>query len=321
MPGCAVSPTTTFHPKEMFSYSVCGLGIRSVVPLPELDEANVQPDVAIRWGKVDAVPESRRYHEIGVLANREEVCLFWTDIGAFLISGGDEIIVDPAPNVDRQVLRLFLLGRVLGTLLHQRGLLVLHASAVAANGSAIAFMGGKGWGKSTLAGAMYREGHPIVADDVVAIRVDSPGMATVFPAFPQLKLWPEAAAFLGDSVATLPRLHPEYEKRARVAARGFSAAPLPLKAIYVLDEGEQLELKTLGPREAFLELVRHTYAAKLLEATGTASQHFRRCDELVRSVSIRRLKRTSLLQELPDVTKLLMEESKNHTGVKTHVVV
>ena len=62
-------------------------------------------------------------------------------------------------------------------------------------------------------------------------------------------------------------------------------------------------------------------AAKLLEATGTASQHFRRCDELVRSVSIRRLKRTSLLQELPDVTKLLMEESKNHTGVKTHAAV
>jgi hypothetical protein len=305
----------------MFSYSVCGLGIRSVVPLPELVETKIQADVVIRWGKVDAQPEARRDNESGFFANREAVCLFWKDIGAFLIRGGSEIIVDPAPKVGQQVLRLFLLGRVLGTLLHQRGLLVLHASAVSANGSAIAFMGGKGWGKSTLAGAMYEVGHSIVADDVVAIRVDSFGTARVFPGFPTLKLWPEAAAFLGYSVEALPRLHPDYEKRARAARRGFSPAPLPLNAIYVLDEGDQLEVTTLGPKEAFLELVRHSYAAKLLEATGTASQHFRRCDELVRSVSIRRLKRTSSLQELPDVTRFLMEENKNQTDIKTHATV
>lgn len=299
----------------MYSYSVCGLGIRSAVLLPELVETNVEADVVIQLGKVDTVPADASYNEVSFFANRDEVCLFWKGIGAFLIRGGNEIIVDPDPKVGQQVLRLFLLGRVLGTLLHQRGLLVLHASAVATNGSAIAFMGGKGWGKSTLAGAMYEEGHSIVADDVVAIRVDSSGIASVFPGFPQLKLWPEAAAFLGHRVDALPRLHPEFEKRARATARGFSAAPLPLKAIYVLDEGDRLEVTTLGPMEAFLELVRHSYAAKLLEATGTAEQHFRHCDELVRSVAIHRLKRTSSLTELPDVAKFLREENKNLTSV------
>jgi hypothetical protein len=304
----------------MFSYSVCGLGIRSVVPIPELLEADVPADLVIRWGN-SAPPEASNGKETVVFANRAEVCLFWKDIGAFLIRGGNEIVVFPAPNVSQQVLRLFLLGRVLGTLLHQRGLLVLHASAVATNGRAIAFMGGKGWGKSTLAAAMYEAGHSIVADDVVPIRIDSFGTASVFPGFPQLKLWPEAAAFLGDTVATLPRLHPEYEKRARVAARGFSSAAVPLRAIYVLDEGDQLEFTTLGSKEGFLELVRHSYAASLLEATETGPRHFRHCSDLVKTVSIHRLKRTTSLQELHVVTRLLTEENEHLSRVKNHAAV
>jgi hypothetical protein len=290
------------------------------MPLPELIETETAYDLEVKWGTF-ALPVISNGNESGFSASPKEVCLFWKDIGAFLIRGGDEIVVSPAPNVSQQVLRLFLLGRVLGTLLHQRGLLVLHASAVATNGSAIAFMGGKGWGKSTLAGAMYEAGHSIVADDVVPISIDSSGTASVFPVFPQLKLWPEAAAFLGDAVTTLPRLHPEYEKRARVASRGFSPAPVPLKAIYVLDEGDQLEVTTLGAKEGFLELVRHSYAANLLEATETGPQHFRHCSDVVKAVSIHRLKRTASLQELHAVTRLVTQENDNLSVVKTHAVV
>jgi hypothetical protein len=290
------------------------------MPLPELIETKTAADLEVKWGTF-ALPVTLNGDASGFSATPKEVCLFWRDIGAFLIRGGEEIVVSPAPNVSQQVLRLFLLGRVLGTLLHQRGLFVLHASAVAANGSAIAFMGGKGWGKSTLAGAMYGAGHSIVADDVVPIRVDSSGTASVLPCFPQLKLWPEAAAFLGDTVTTLPRLHPEYEKRARVAARGFSATPVPLRAIYVLDEGDQLEVTTLGAKEGFFELVRHSYSANLLEATETGPQHFRHCSDVVKAVSIHRLKRTTSLQELHAVTRLLTRENNNLSGVENHAIV
>lgn len=305
----------------MYSYYVCGVCIQSVIQLPELVETNEKAEVVIRWGKIKDTSEGRSENGNGFIANPDSVCLFWKDVGAFLIRGGTEIVVDPAPMVEEQVLRLFLLGRVLGTLLHLRGLLVLHASAVMVNERAIAFMGGKGWGKSTLAGAMYEEGHSIVADDVVAVKMDSSGMAMVFPGFPQLKLWPEAATFLGHNVEALPRLHPEYDKRARIASRGFSSTPLPLHAIYVLDEGGQLEVTALNPSEAFLELVRHSYAAALLEATGTAALHFRVCDQLVRSVSISRLKRTYSLSDLRLATTLLADENKTQAGVNNHATV
>src|SRR3989454_2089338 len=49
---------------------------------------------------------------------------------------GREIVVEPAPGVDAGTLRLFLLGPVRAVLLHQRGFLVLHASAVVLDGGA-----------------------------------------------------------------------------------------------------------------------------------------------------------------------------------------
>ena len=53
-----------------------------------------------------------------------------------------------------------------------RGLFVLHASSVNMNGSAIAFSGFKGYGKSTTAMAFYNQGYSVVADDYIIIDFD-----------------------------------------------------------------------------------------------------------------------------------------------------
>ena len=68
-------------------------------------------------------------------------------------------------------------------------------------------------------------------------------------------------------------------------------APLLLRRIYVLAEGQANEIEPLRPQEALVELVRHSYVARLLEATGTASSHFLQCASLANRVPICRLKR------------------------------
>jgi hypothetical protein len=197
---------------------------------------------------------------------------------------------------------------VLGALLQQRGLLVLHGSSVCIEGSAVAFLGGKGWGKSTLAAALYYLGHSVVTDDIVAVSLGPADAPAILPCFPQLKLWPEAAASLGDSVEDLPRLHPEFEKRARPVRRGFSQHPVPLKRIYILDEGDEPEISELHPRDAFVELVRHSYAVELLAAAETAEMHFGQCSQLVKSVSICRLRKTRSLEALPSLAVFVRDD-------------
>lgn len=292
----------------MFCYAAYGLSIHSVLPLPELVVGDAPVDVIVRPGKLGRKPSPEDGTGVGFWATATEACHLFQDVGAFLARDGRELIVEGAPDVDEKVLRLSLLGPALALILHQRGRFVLHASAVVVNGGAVAFVGGRGWGKSALAATFYNRGYGIAADDVTAIDV-TPGCPTVFPGFPQLKLWPETVISLGESPEPLPRLHPLVEKRARCVSRGFSPMPLPLRRIYVLAEGPGLEIEALPPQEGFLELVRHWYGARfgeqLLKIDGAAVLHFHQCTSLARNIPICRLKRPYPPPPLSDQARLV----------------
>lgn len=289
----------------MYSYVAYNLGISSALSLPELIPGDGETDVIVRLGGVGDLLPAPSISEHHYWANARMAYLFREDIGTCLVRGGQEIIVEPAPGVEERVLRLFILGPALAVLLHQRGMLVLHASAVEMNGGAVAFLGGAGWGKSTTAAALHARGHNIVADDVLAVQVDA-GWPVAFPGFPQLKLWPESVVSLGDTPETLPRLHPDLEKRARRVAGRFAQEPLPLEQVYVLAEGESHEVEALRPQEALIELMRHSYAVRLLQFTG-ASTHFLSCAKLARVVPLHRLKRSYSLEKLPGLARMVEE--------------
>ena len=92
---------------------------------------------------------------------------------------GNQIVIDAAPDATDRNVRLFLLGSALGALLHQRGLLPLHANAIDLGGGAVAFSGHSGAGKSTIAAWFHDRGHRILADDVCVVGFDQSGRALV----------------------------------------------------------------------------------------------------------------------------------------------
>jgi hypothetical protein len=75
-------------------------------------------------------------------------------------------LVAASPDL-RLFAELLLAGNVLATLLTLRGECVLHASAVATDGRAIAFIGPPGRGKSTLAALACAAGADLITDDVL----------------------------------------------------------------------------------------------------------------------------------------------------------
>jgi hypothetical protein len=182
---------------------------------------------------------------------------------------------------------------------------VLHASAVTIDGVAVAFLGDKGWGKSTLAAYMQARGHHFLTDDVVAVKADYTDNIQLIPGFPYLKLWPDSAAYLGLDPTKMARLQPELDKLGHRLDSDFSTSPLNIGCIYVLDIGESEEIERLDPKEAFMELVRHSYLVRYLEPTGAASSHFHQCGKVVSSVPIYCLKRPPSLFRLPDLARLI----------------
>ncbi len=301
-----------------FYYNVYGLGVRSALPLPELIAATeMEADVVIRRGRVGPpLPEIARtgsyFH-----TTTEEAYFFWDRVGTFLVRKGEEIIVDSCPGVDECVVRLPLLGIVLAGLLYQRGVLVLHSSAVSVDDVAIAFLGNKESGKSTMAAVLYARGHQLVADDVVAVGGEEAGGPLTLPAFPQLKLWPAAVvASLGEDPAALPRLHSRIEKRARQITYGFAHRPVPLGRIYVLDRGPSPEIEPLRPQEAMVQLIANSYASRFSRPLPAARRvlHFLQCAELARDVPAFRLKRPPSHALLPTIARLVEEHLANGTS-------
>jgi hypothetical protein len=293
----------------MYHYKAYELNICSALPLPELIAApEPAADVVIRFDSIKSTPpevaSTKRSFDIGA----EQAWLRWDQIGTFLVQKGKEIIIDPLPGVEERLIRLPLLGIVMSVLLCQRGNLLLHASAMSLNGTAVAFLGHKGSGKSTIAAALYAQGHQLVADDVVAVDLTGAKGPMVFPALPQFKLWPEAAvACLGDAPEALPRVHPQVEKRLRPVTGRFVPGPVALGHLYVLERGSALEIERLRPQEAMIKLISYSYMALFgqqgLQMKG--AQHFFQCTDLANNIPAYRLKRPSSLALLSTTARLV----------------
>lgn len=258
------------------------------------------PDVVIRLGSVSTIDKATLDYGHRVIGELPE-------IGHFLIENGRFVTIEPAAGVDLATLRPSILGPVMAVVLRQRGLLVLHASSIAINHQAIAFLGGSGWGKSTLAKAFHAQGYDVLTDDVMAVDVRS-DPAIVYPAFPQFKLSPAAAESLGEDATTLLPVFPSAPKLSCRFIDGFQQTPLPLQCVYVLGKGDRHEIVSLAPQAAFPEVVRHTRAMELLNAPAMVATHLQDCTRLITTVPFRRFIRKPSLAELPDLVRLVEED-------------
>ena len=307
----------------MYRYVTFGLGIHSALALPELKpwdaDRDAAPDVLVRFGDVEMdVPETLERQPFVQEAAPRLATLYWDFVGRVRVEDGRLITVDPLPGVEADVLALAVQGVAMGVLLHQRGLLTLHASAVSIQEEIVAFIGWKGAGKSTTAAALHAHGHPLVTDDVLAIAVpdgspDRPAPIEAFAGITTLKLWPDAvAASFGDDPEDLPEIHRDSVKRFRRAEPHGSDGSLPLRCIYVLDydpgDGADISIRTLPQSEAFVEVVRHSYAQRFLENKIVDPMHFKRCTQLVRQVPVRALKRKASLQRLDEIVRCIEDD-------------
>jgi hypothetical protein len=286
----------------VFYYYAYGLNIGSELRLPELLTTEADCDIAIHLD-----PNARELSQIPAMSGwlkltRQEAILSIEKVGSFQVRSGRDVIVTVEPAVDESLIRLYLLGVVMGVLLFQRGKLVLHASSVEIDGCAVAFLGNSGWGKSSIAAALHARGHGIVTDDVTAVNLGA-GCATVFPGVPLLKVNADVSLTLGIDPKSLVFLHSAEIKRGLHVTQCNPTVPVPLARIYVLAHEGDLKIKPLLPQESMIELVRHSYPTRLLQR-GDAI-HFQQCAQLAREVPIFSLSRAESLSSLPELACLV----------------
>ena len=298
-----------------FDYRLFGLRIHSEIELPELplERPSAGADVTVRIGAVPPAPSGPGPHAVegGLLLPIHEV-------GRFFVRDGAEIVVEPDPGVPEANVRLFLLGSAMGALLHQRGLLPLHANAVEIDGKAVAFMGGSGSGKSTLAAWLHDRGYRIIADDVCVVRFDQAGRALASPGLPRLRLWKEALEASGRE-ASLHTL--SYAGRGQIekydvpiANPSAVAAEIELAAVYLLGKGDDLSIQQLLGVEAAEAVLANTYRGGYIPIAKTMREYWASCVALVRGTPVFSAERSWGLEKLDEQGARMLDHARELIG-------
>jgi hypothetical protein len=157
-------------------YALYGLLLDSEMECPKLVPAeapDAEPDDRIRLGPMPQALDDAKKKGVLYQISPDRFLLGLGKIARYLVSEGREIVIERVPGGSDDAVRVFLFGSVFGALLHQRGVLPLHGSAVMPSRGATIFAGPSNSGKSALAAAFHRRGYDVLADDVCAITFDA----------------------------------------------------------------------------------------------------------------------------------------------------
>lgn len=285
-------------------YTAYGLQIDSELPLPGLPSDSTRPvDVKIRFGSVpNNLPDP--LGKGGYFEATHDAFLFRVNtVARYLVVKGSSITIDRAPESHEDVLRTFLMGSAFGALMHQRRLLVMHASSIqTANGTEL-FVGPSGHGKSTLLAALVGRGYAMLSDDVTAIDMECQSGPVAFPSFPSMRLGTDSAAHIGREVDSLPRVR--YTDKYVVPVENFCSEPLPVHAIYALGVHDEPDIRVerVDAQRRFSIVANNTYRYGFLDSLGLRQFHFKAAAQLAKSVEVYQIIRpasTFMLEELVD---------------------
>jgi hypothetical protein len=322
---------------KSFRYLLFGSSLSSNLPIPGLPTSNstiAPPDIQLHLGissEVEFHPtpepksETLTYVSSYTDVSGEPALRVWEpprrDYLHFVYTDGTEFWLDRKGSTIQGMwpeqsslenATSYLLGPILGFVLRLRGVVCLHASAVALADRCVAFVGPAGAGKSTTAAAFARSGRSVISDDIVGL-IEREGQFYVLPAYPHLCLWPESVQMLYGSPEALPRFIQDWEKRrlplGEDGAR-FEDRTLLLEAVYLLSTRRAQAaplIDAIPSAEALLALVANTYATNLIDRDMRAKE-FAVLGRLVSSIPVRAVHPSDDPRRLDDLCAAIRDD-------------
>lgn len=229
----------------------------------------------------------------------------------------DHIICHLLDSAFNHMVEIHLLGEVLSLWLEQQGIRALHASAVSVNDTAVAFLSNNYGGKTSLALTLVQAGHPLLTDDILPVERRQDKFFGR-PGFPQVRLWPdEALHFLGH-FESFQQAHPDITKRripvGPTTFGTFYNCSIPLTHLYLPERrnpakgGTTIEIAPVSQRDGLIELVRHSFAPRILQAIGLQPQRLDYFVQMLHKVSMRRITYPSGFEHLSHVGDAILED-------------
>jgi hypothetical protein len=308
----------------IYRYGVYGISLRSQIPLslPAPEDSSLQ-EIELRIGSSSLFskalqgatlrPDPAAWYQHAHLPDGSTY-VRWEGLFEFLVSAdGRRITCGWSGSASQESFQVYALGQALSFALVKRGFEPLHATSVVINGSAVAFLGSSGFGKSSLAASFLEAGYQLLTDDLLLLRKNGENFHG-YPGPPRIKLFPSVArAFLEANLGGVPMNNGTTKLVIPLFEKQVCRAATPLKAICVLASSRRVSgkrlvgLVPLPPKEAFVELLRGTYNRRLTDPDRLQRQ-FAAVTQLVAKVRVFMLSYPRVLRRLPEVREVVLSK-------------
>ncbi len=281
----------------MNHYKAFGLIISSEIAFNELITCdNQSSDLLISEGEVPLELNHMNINTPMFKVGEKQFWLVVDGIGKFYVENGSLIIVEAAPGVSLEDIKLYILGSCIGAILYQRKILPLHGSAINMKGYGLILTGDAGVGKSTITSAICKRGYHMLTDDVAAIRIEEYSRAMIYPSYPYQKLWGDAIERLNinNEKKSLNRRDVNNQSKYSVAGDNqFDDNPIPVSVIVEIIpvEEEQLSWEKINGVTKLEIVLKNTYRRIIAEGMGLNKWHFNQCMQIAATTVIYRLNR------------------------------
>ncbi len=318
--------------------SIYGLGVVANRTVPGVPASSIAADdVRINFRSLPAWFNQCIQFETTYVADQKDECgrpvlrvfrllegkyyrFCYADQTEFVIdAAGTEIWADWREPLTIEDATTYLLGPIMGFVMLLRGVVCLHASAIAIDDYAIALVGPAGSGKSTTAAAFAERGFGILAEDVVTLD-DRGDQFLVRPAYPCIRLWPASVKALYGNETHLPKLTPNWDKCYLDLNEQFQQQPLTLAAIYLLgerrDDAAAPFVETVDRAEGLMSLVANTYATKLMDRHMRARE-FELLTRVLNNVPLRRVTPHADAARIPELCDRILNDFESNQKLCT----
>lgn len=282
---------------KKYYYKVYGLNVESEILVPELtildNDIDKNIDVKIYYKTMPDDINQNVNEGKKAFYNGQYVWFHIDNVGTYLIQNGDTVTIDLCENPDLNILKVYILGSVLGIILLQRNTVAIHGGSIVINNKGCIFTGDKGAGKSTLTTALRQRGYDFVSDDVGAIElIDIP---MINPGFGYQKLCEDAMTKLGyDSYEYTPFRSDMNIKYIVPALDNFVSEKVPFKALFEIEQGntQKVEVVEVTGNEKLQKIIKNIFRVEvLIYSGGVPGDYFKKCIEIAKHIKFYKITR------------------------------
>ncbi len=235
------------------------------------------------------IPDVKNSETVFIEANLKKISIFYKDLAYFEISkNGKEIRVKELfKNKSRTLFISKFLNHVIPFSLYQNKKLMIHGSGVSKNGRGVLFIGGSGSGKSSLSASL--KNFKVIAEDSVIANFEST-KCYVSTGFPLVKLTSKVAEVLNYKKADSIKLQGDRLSRSYYPIKNFSTERVLIDKCYILEWGDEFDIKKIEPKEFLANFLFSTYGAIPINSCKDSSKiHHKYASQFLSSVKTYKL--------------------------------